>query len=197
MTALALLLFFWPWGNDLWALPKIVAVCACLGWWGATRRDVFRPAAWGPWLAVFAAVLTSTLFSYDLGNSLFGVPNPMGLGLLGWVVCALCFLQGFGSARSQVEPFVVWGSLVMAALAFVLPKSFAYTRAVSTQGSPVFLGFMLVLATPLVWRRWPWLVALLFGAAWLAKSHAAELAIPVVVFFLYLKERRSHEIALD
>lgn len=204
MTAAALLLFFWPWGDDYWGLPKLVACCACLVFWSA-GRPVWAPARWKPWAAVFAALAISTLFSRDLGNSLFAVPNPMGLGLLQWVVCALCFLQGLDEDQDK---WIVGAALAMAAFAilqmtgwewlFTHPLHANGGRALSTQGSPVFLGFVLVIVAPVVRARSPYLLPfVLLVAALAAKCRSALVIIPAVLIFSWWQEWRNCEIALD
>lgn len=200
MIPAALLLVFFPWGNDLWVLPKMTAACAGAAWWAWRSPTLVRPTQRGPWIFVAAALLASTFFSWDLGYSLFGVPNPMGLGLFQWAVCALLVVVGMNTDVEEVDRTVTACALVMVGYAicqglglefpFLSPKVLTGNRHGSTQGSPVFLGFALAVVAPTVWARRRWLgAALLIGAALAAKSRAALIAVPAVIAYLYWRDR--------
>ena len=191
IAAYALLLFFCPWGNDLYALPKAVAVCAAV--LGAFYRE--PPTVWPydlrPWGALAAALAVSTLFSWDPGYSFVSVDHARGLGLLQWAICALLFAHGLNTPREDLGKAVLWGG-GLAALLTLAQRALLDGRASwkSTQGSPVLLGEMLAVCFPIAWRVHPALAALFVVVAAAAECRSALLAMGAAGAYLAWRSRR-------
>lgn len=188
IPALALLLFFSPWGNDLYALPKAVAVCAAV--FGSFWRD--SPAVWPmdmrPWMYLGAALLASTLFSWDLGYSLLSVDHARALGIFQWAVCALVFLYGCQAGREDVGRAVLWGGGFVAVYAIVQRLTLTGRASWgSTQGSPVLVGEMLAVCFPVAWAVHPALAGLFAAAAVAVQCRSAVLAMVVMSVYLWRK----------
>lgn len=191
IPALALLLLFCPWGNDLYALPKAVTVCSAVfvSFWYAPPQ--FWPRDLRPWAYMAVALAVSTLFSWDLGYSLVSVDHSRGLGLFQWAVCAIVFLYGLNVAIEDVDKSVLYGGALMAVLAlgqrFALPGRAAWG---STQGSPVLLGEMLVVCLPVAWRLNRFVAYLFMIAAGATHCRSAIIAMGVSIAYLLWRDRR-------
>ena len=202
MIAATLLLFFWPWGNDLYALPKLALVCALLLWWAWSprREHTLNPArAWKAWGAVIAVVMLSAIYSQDPAYSLAGIAHARGLGLFEWLVCALLFSYGVNARIGRFDAALLLAGMLTALSALLEWAAYIVgalplhpvngARASVTQGSPVFLGEMLVIVFPFAWKRSGVLTLPFVAAACAAQSRSAVAAM--IVMAVYLNWRRK------
>ena len=196
IAASVLILFFAPWGNDLYALPKMAAVTLALAF---ARPSTTVPQNWRPFAAMAAAVFFSTVYSQDLGLSLFSIAHARGLGLFEWVVCGLLFLHGMEGPQWEIETTIATASLIMAGYAiaqgcgiefpFLIQHVTDPARATSTQGSPIMLGEVLVVAFPFAWRHRRWMVWPFVVAACAARCRSACLALGLEWAYLQWRSR--------
>ena len=202
MTAAALIIFMWPWGDDLWATPKMAVAATALAWWAVRKKTLHGIPNWQPWFAVFVALGASVVVSVDLGNSLQSWPRAMGMGWLQWTVAGLLFVQGLNAPPEAADKTVTAAACVCAAYAvcqfFHLELPFIRQhdlvngfRRASTMGSPVFLGEVLVVTFPvalvMAGRRGQALVVLtLFVVAAAAAARCRSALIGLAVSLIYL-----------
>lgn len=187
IAALALLLLVSPIGTDVYSLPKLAAVCVIVlvSFWDC-RYLHWWPDDLKPWAAFAAALFVSTFFSWDLGNSIFGLPHSRGLGLVEWGACALLFLYGCNRGQDALDEAVFYGGGVTAALACAQWLAGINRGAMgATQGGPVALGEMLVVCFPVAWRAHRALAVTLMIAALAVHCRSAILAMVVTALYLW------------
>ena len=153
------------------------------------KKCIWWPRDLKPWAVLAAALVVSTFFSWDLGDSLLSIPHSRGLGLLQWGACFLIFLWGCNLAPGAAEKPVLYGVGGLAALSIV--QAFAgVARQNIGLWHPIITGGLLVVAFPTAWRRHRGLAALFAAAALAARCRSAVLAMVAMAVYLAYQEER-------
>lgn len=154
LLAGALILAVWPFGHDPFVLPKMFLACAILLDWSLAAPQYGASRMNKPALILIAALLLSTVFSLDPVNSIIGNERFRAMGFLQLIVYALAFQLGFCSGVIEARTTTVFFAIPMAAYSIMERFGFEFThswnlisnRGISTQGSPILVGSILVIA---------------------------------------------------
>ncbi len=148
---------------------------------------IWWPRDLKPWIIFAAALIVSTLFSWDLGASLLSIPHSRGLGLVQWGSCFLVFLWALNlSDHRNIDRTVLYGGGGLAVLASV-QRLAGIGREHVVSGSPILLGEILVVMFPAAWRIHRGLAVFFAAAAWAAHCRSALLAMVAMQGYLIWK----------
>jgi hypothetical protein len=150
---------------------------------------IWWPRDLKPWAVLAAALLVSTFFSWDLGDSLLSIPHSRGLGLIQWGACFLLFLWGCNLAPGAVEKPVLYAGGGLAVVVILQAAVFDVARANIGLWSPIITGGLLVAAFPFARRIHFGLAALFMAAAMAAHCRSAVLAMAAMTLYLYWSDR--------
>lgn len=176
--------------------PKFLAVAAAVAW-----RVWRRPLEPKPLTAAFSLVFLANLYAAVFADSpvlaLAGYTNEFSAGLAGVALMWLCYEAG----EPGWDKPLAWG-VALTALTAVSQRALGWPvvdtalpsgdRAYGLAGSPPFLGCMLALAAPLLWRLEGRLFhGFLAVAVFLTASRAAFIGYAAGLGILILGYRRA------